>query len=212
MIRLPVLGGAAASELEVSEATFAAAFNEPLVHQVVVSYLSASRAGTKAQKSRAMVSGGGRKPWKQKGSGRARAGSTRSPLWRGGGKVFAARPRTFDAKVNKKMYRGAMRAILAELVRQKRLHVLDPGALALSAPKTRELVGRIRDWGLGEASLLLVVEAHDERLALAARNLPDVDVCTVEALDPVRLVRFEAVAITAPALKTMEHKMEEVRS
>ncbi len=206
-MRLPVVGGAAAAELEVAEATFDASFNEPLVHQVVVSYLAAARAGTKAQKSRALVSGGGRKPWKQKGSGRARAGSTRSPLWRGGGKVFAARPRSFEAKVNRKMYRGAMRAILAELVRQKRLVVLDPGAVALSAPKTRELVGRIRSWGVDSASLLLVVEAHDERLTLAARNLPAVDVCSVEALDPVRLVHFEAVAVTAPALKKMEEAL-----
>ncbi len=206
-MRLPVVGGAAATELEVAEATFASAFNEPLVHQVVVSYLAASRAGTKAQKSRAAVRGGGRKPWKQKGSGRARAGSTRSPLWRGGGKIFAARPRSFDPKVNRKMYRGAMRAILAELVRQKKLTVLDPGAVALSAPKTRELVGRIRSWGVEAMSLLLVVEAHDERLALAARNLPDVDVCSVEALDPVRLVNFEAIAMTAPALKKIEEAL-----
>jgi large subunit ribosomal protein L4 len=206
-MRLPVVGGAAAAELEVAEATFATTFNEPLVHQVVVSYLAASRAGTKAQKSRALVSGGGRKPWKQKGSGRARAGSTRSPLWRGGGKIFAARPRAFNPKINRKMYRGAMRSILAELVRRKRLLVLDPGAVALSAPKTRELVARIRDWGVDEGSLLLVVEAHDERLALAARNLPDVDVSTVEALDPVRLVRFVSVAITAPALKKIEEML-----
>lgn len=203
-MRLPVVGGAAAQELEVAEATFGAPYNEPLVHQVVVSYMTAARAGTKAQKSRSLVSGGGRKPWKQKGSGRARAGSIRSPLWRGGGKIFAARPRPFDPKVNRKMYRGAMRAILAELVRQKRLVVLDPGAVALEAPKTRELVTRIRSWGLGEASLLLVVESPDERLVLAARNLPAVDVTGVDALDPVRLVRFETVAVTAPALKKME--------
>lgn len=204
MMRVPVVGGKNAAEIEVPETMLAASYNEPLIHQVVVAHLATARAGTKAQKSRSDVSGGGRKPWKQKGTGRARAGSIRSPLWRGGGKIFAARPRRFHPKVNRKMYRGAMRSILAELHRQGRLLVLDPAAVTLEAPKTRELVARVKELGLSDRSLLIVVDVLDERLILAARNLPTIDVTSVTSIDPVRLVRFDAVVVTVPALKKME--------
>src|ERR1700740_2609959 len=157
--------------LQVSEATFGGRFNEALVHQVLTAYRNAARAGTKAQKSRAEVRGGGRKPWAQKGTGQARAGSNRSPIWIGGGKTFAAKPRDFAQKVNRKMYRGAIRAMLSELARTERLLVTD--GIALEAAKTKLLAKQLKDWEL--ASVLIVVEASDEKLALAARNLPHVE-------------------------------------
>src|SRR5579859_3590428 len=158
------------SDLEVSEATFGQKFNETLVHQVVTAYRAAGRAGTKAQKSRAEVRGGGKKPWSQKGTGQARAGSSRSPIWVGGGKTFAAKPRDFGQKVNRKMYRGAIRSMLSELARSERLLVTDP--IELEAPKTRLLVNQLKQWGIEKA--LIIVEATEEKLFLAARNLPHV--------------------------------------
>src|SRR5512134_1459562 len=173
-------GAAAAGSLEVSEKAFGREFNEALVHQVVVAYMAAGRAGTKRQKSRAEVRGGGIKPWKQKGGGRARAGSIRSPIWVGGGRAFAARPRDYSQKVNRKMYQGAMRAMLSELARLERLMVVDE--VALDAPKTRLLVAKLRELGL--ENVLILVEAYDEKLDLASRNLIGVSVLPVAAIDP----------------------------
>src|SRR5246500_1202240 len=164
-----VNGGAT---VQVSEAAFGHKFNEALVHQVLTAYRNAGRAGTKAQKSRAEVRGGGRKPYSQKGTGQARAGSSRSPIWVGGGRTFAAKPRSFEQKVNRKMYRGAMRAMLSELARTDRLLVTD--GIELEAPKTRLLVNQLKQWGLEKA--LIIVEATDEKLFLASRNLPHVEV------------------------------------
>jgi large subunit ribosomal protein L4 len=187
-------------DLEVSDETFGREFNEALVHQAVVAYMAAGRAGTKAQKSRSDVSGGGAKPWKQKGSGRARAGTIRSPLWRTGGVTFAARPRDYSQKLNRKMYRAAMRTIFSELVRQERLVVVD--SFAVDAPKTRDLLAKLSGLGIGNA--LIVTEEADANLYLSARNLGGVDVSEVAGLDPVSLVGFEKVLITVPALKQVE--------
>ncbi len=196
-------GGAAGSEIEVSEATFGREFNEPLVHQVLTAYMAAGRAGTKAQKTRAEVRGGGKKPWRQKGTGSARAGSTRSPIWVGGGRAFAAKPRSYEQKVNRKMYRGAIRSMLSELVRQERLLVTD--VLDLEAPKTRILAGKLKELGLG--NVLILVEAFDEKLHLAARNLPYVQVLPVASLDPLSLARHEKVLATVGALKMIEERL-----
>ena len=196
-------GGAAGSEIEVSEATFGREFNEPLVHQVLTAYMAAGRAGTKAQKTRAEVRGGGKKPWRQKGTGSARAGSTRSPIWVGGGRAFAAKPRSYEQKVNRKMYRGAIRSMLSELVRQERLLVTD--VLDLEAPKTRILAGKLKELGLG--SVLILVEAFDEKLHLAARNLPYVQVLPVASLDPLSLARHDKVLATVGALKMIEERL-----
>lgn len=190
----------AQGSVTVSDAAFGGDFNESLVHQVVTAYMNARRAGTKAQKTRAEVSGGGRKPWKQKGSGRARAGSIRSPLWRGGGTTFAAAPRDHSQKVNRKMYRGAIRAILSELVRQERLIVVEK--FAVDAPKTKQLVGKLKDLGL--ENVLIVTNDIDENLYLAARNLHQVDVRDVQGLDPVSLINFDKVLISVPAIRSVE--------
>ena len=189
--------------VELADASFGAPFNEPLVHQVVVAYMAGARSGTKAQKTRAEVRGGGIKPWRQKGTGRARAGSIRSPIWVGGGRAFAARPRNHDQKVNRKMYRGAMRSVLSELLRQDRLMLTD--AFAVSAPKTKEVRGRLRD--LGAERALIVVEAFDHNLWLAARNLPGVDVLDASSVDPVSLVGAERVVMTAAAAKILEGRL-----
>jgi len=196
-VNLKTVSGAA---VELSEVAFGKQFNEALVHQVVVAYMAGARQGTKAQKSRAEVSGGGKKPFKQKGSGRARAGSIRSPIWRGGGKSFAARPQDWDQKVNRKMYRGAMQCILAELVRQDRLVLVDD--FAVSAPKTKELVSKLN--GLGLSNTLIITDAVDENLYLAARNLPHVEVIDTAAVDPVSLIGFEKVLMSVPAAKKLE--------
>ena len=193
-----------AGELQVSEATFGREFNEALVHQVVTAYRNAGRAGTKAQKSRAEVSGGGKKPWSQKGTGQARAGSSRSPIWVGGGRTFAAKPRSFEQKVNRKMYRGAIRAMLSELVRTERLVVTE--TLALDAPKTRLLAGQLKSWSL--ASVLIVIEALDEKLFLAARNLPHVEVIEAAALNPLSLARHDKVLMTVGAVKLVEERLQ----
>lgn len=190
----------ASKKVEVADAAFAQAYNESLVHQAVVSYMAGARAGTKAQKTRSAVRGGGKKPWRQKGTGRARAGSIRSPLWRGGGKIHAAAPRDHAVKLNRKMYRGAMRSILSELARQERLVVFED--FKVEQPKTRDLVKQLASHDL--ADVLIVTAEFDENLALAARNLPRVDVSDVAGLDPVSLVAFDKVVVTVPALKQIE--------
>ena len=200
-MKIKIAGGS--SELQLSDATFGTEYNEALVHQVVTAYRNAGRSGTKAQKTKAEVSGGGKKPWSQKGSGQARAGSIRSPIWVGGGRAFAAKPRSFEQKVNRKMYRGAMRSMLSELVRQERLVITD--GLELEAPKTRMLVGKLKELGLD--NVLILVEAYEEKLFLAARNLPAVQVLPVSGLDPVSLARHEKVLATVGALKMLEERL-----
>lgn len=190
--------------VQVSDATFAREYNEALVHQVVVAYMAAGRAGTKAQKTRAEVRGGGAKPWRQKGTGQARAGSSRSPIWVGGGRAFAARPRDFSQKVNRKMYRGAMQAMLSELARQERLLVVN--GIELEAPKTKLLVQKLAELGLGN-NVLVLVEAYDEKLQLAARNLPYIDVLPVSALDPLSLARHDKVLATVAAVRLLEERL-----
>jgi large subunit ribosomal protein L4 len=198
-----VNAGAGSAELELADATFAREFNESLVHQVVTAYMAAGRAGTKKQKTKAEVRGGGRKPHAQKGTGSARAGSIRSPLWVGGGRAFAARPRDFTQKVNRKMYRGAIRAMLSELARTDRL-VVTP-TFELDAPKTKLLVSRLKELGVEKA--LILVEAFEEKLFLAARNLPHVEVLAVAQLDPVSLARHHKVVATVGALKMLEERL-----
>ncbi len=198
-----VNAGAGSAEVELADATFAREFNEPLVHQVVTAYMAAGRAGTKAQKTRAEVRGGGRKPHSQKGTGSARAGSIRSPLWIGGGKTFAARPRDFSQKVNRKMYRGAIKAMLSELARTERLVAVP--TLEIDAPKTKLLVTRLKDLQLD--NVLIVVEAFEEKLFLAARNLPAVEILTAAQLDPVSLARHDKVLATVAALKMIEERL-----
>ena len=189
--------------VDVAEAAFGAKFNEALVHQVVTAYLAGSRAGTKAQKNRSAARGGGAKPWRQKGTGRARAGTIRSPIWVGGGRTFAAKPRDHGQKVNKKMYRAALRSVLSELIRQDRLVLVE--SLEIEAPKTRLLATKLKDLSLD--NVLVLNEAFDEKLFLAARNLPNVGICDAAAVDPVVLIRFEKVLITLPALKLIEGRL-----
>ena len=188
------------SAVELSEVAFGREFNEALVHQVVTAYLAGGRQGSKAQKSRADVSGGGKKPFRQKGTGRARAGSIRSPIWVGGSKTFAARPQDWSQKVNRKMYRGAMQCILAELVRQDRLVLVEEFAVA--APKTKELLAKLND--LNATRALIVTESVDENLYLAARNIPHVDVVDAAAIDPVSLIAFDKVVMSVAAAKKIE--------
>ena len=188
------------SAVELSEVAFGREFNEALVHQVVTAYLAGGRQGSKAQKSRGDVSGGGKKPFRQKGTGRARAGSIRSPIWVGGGKTFAARPQDWSQKVNRKMYRGAMQCILAELVRQDRLILVEEFAVA--APKTKELLAKLND--LNAVRALIVTDSVDENLYLAARNLPHVDVVDAAATDPVSLIAFDKVVMSVAAAKKIE--------
>lgn len=189
--------------VDVADVAFGAEFNEALVHQVVTAYLAGARAGTKAQKNRAAVRGGGAKPWAQKGTGRARAGTSRSPIWVGGGRTFAAQPRKYDQKVNKKMYRAALRSVMSELVRQDRLVVVNE--LTLEAPKTKLLAAKLKEYEL--KNVLILNEAFDEKLFLAARNLPDVGICDVASMDPVVLIRFEKVLLTVAALKLIEERL-----
>jgi large subunit ribosomal protein L4 len=191
------------SSMAVADAVFGQDFNETLVHQVVVAYMAAGRAGTHAQKNRSAVSGGGSKPWRQKGTGRARAGTIRSPLWRGGGKTFAATTRDYSQKVNKKAYRAAVRSILSELVRQDRLIVVE--SFSVDMPRTRDLVSKLGAMGLDR--VLIVHDQPDENLYLAARNLPHVDVVDTVVVDPVSLVGFDKVLITAAALRQFEERL-----
>lgn len=188
------------NKVKVSDKTFGREFNEDLVHQVVTAYLAGGRSGTKAQKNRARVAGGGAKPWRQKGTGRARAGTIRSPLWRGGGVTFAAKPRDHSQKVNRKMYRGAMSVIFSELVRQERMVVVDD--FGVDEPKTRELAGKLAD--LDATKALVVTAELDDKLALAARNLPHVAVMEAGAVDPVSLVAAEKVVITKAAVDKIQ--------
>jgi large subunit ribosomal protein L4 len=196
-------GNAEVGKVEVSEVAFAREYNEDLVHQVVNAYLAAGRQGTKAQKNRAAVSGGGKKPWRQKGTGRARAGTIRSPIWVGGGRAFAAQPRDFSQKVNRKMYRAAMCSILSELARQDRLVVVE--SLNVTEPKTKLLTTALKDLSLTEA--LIVTDEVDTNLFLAARNVPKVDVMDTAAVDPVSLVGFDKVIVTVAALKKFEEML-----
>ncbi len=186
--------------VELSETTFGRQFNEALVHQVVVSYLAGARQGTRAQKTRSEVNGGGRKPFRQKGTGRARAGTIRSPIWRGGGQTFASKTQDFSQKVNRKMYRGAMQSILSELIRQDRLVVTED--FAVEAPKTKEVQERLKSLNL--ENVLVVVEEVDSNLYLGARNLRNVEVIDVHAVNPVNLIGFEKVLFTVGALKKAE--------
>ncbi len=187
----------------VSDVAFGKEFNQDLVHQAVVAYMAAARQGTKAQKTRSEVSGGGKKPWRQKGTGRARAGTIRSPIWRSGGVTFAAKPRDFEQKLNKKMYRAAMRCIMSELARQERLVVVEE--FDVEAPKTKGLVQKLAQYDIAEA--LIVASEVSENLYLASRNLHAVSVLDVAGLNPVSLVRAEKVVVTVSALKKLEESL-----
>jgi large subunit ribosomal protein L4 len=189
-----------AGKVKVSETTFARDYNEDLIHQVVVAYMAGSRQGSKAQKTRSEVNGGGRKPWRQKGTGRARAGTIRGPIWRGGGVTFAAKPQDHAQKVNRKMYRAAMSSILSELARQERLIVVE--GMAMDAPKTKVLVQKLGDLQLDD--VLIVTEEVDQNLFLSARNLHKVSVSDVAAVDPVSLIGHEKVIMTVSAVKKFE--------
>lgn len=205
-VELAVLNsdGKQASKLEVSETTFGVDFNEPLVHQVVTAYLAGARSGTRAQKNRAAVRGGGSKPWRQKGTGRARAGTVRSPLWRGGGKIFPAANHDFSQKVNRKMYRAGLRSILSEMNRQSRVTVCDD--VMVAEPRTRSLVQVLKSLGAEDA--VIVTHVYDQNVWLAARNLHRVNVCEVRELDPVVLVGHENVVMTADAVKQIEEWLQ----
>ncbi|MDJ0863194.1 MAG: 50S ribosomal protein L4 [Gammaproteobacteria bacterium] len=192
-----------AGSVEVSDAAFGVVFNESLIHQVVTAYLAGARAGTRAQKNRAAVRGGGAKPYRQKGTGRARAGTIRSPLWRGGGRAFPASPQRHEQKVNRKMYRAALRSIFSELARQERLVVME--SFSVDAPKTRGLESQLK--ALDLTDVLIVVEQPEDNLSLAARNLHRVDVQAGAAVDPVSLLRHEKVLVTVPALKQIEERL-----
>lgn len=187
-------------KIAVSDTVFGSEYKEALVHQLVTAYLAGGRSGTKATKNRAAVSGGGAKPWAQKGGGRARAGTIRSPLWRSGGVTFAAKPRDYSQKLNKKMYRAGIRSIFSELARQERLLVVDD--ITVDAPKTKQLVAKLEE--LGVSKPLIVTETGDEKLYLSARNLWNVEVCDVAGLNPVNLVGFEKVIVTVGAVRAIE--------
>ncbi len=186
--------------VNVSEVAFGREFNQDLVHQAVVAYMAGARQGTKAQLTRAEVSGGGKKPWRQKGTGRARAGTIRSPIWRGGGATFAAKPRDHEQKLNKKMYRAALQCILSELNRQERLIVVE--SFDIEAPKTKALVQKLAQYNLTD--VLIVTEEISENLFLASRNLYKVGVSDAQGVDPVSLIGFDKVVVTVPALKKFE--------
>ena len=189
--------------VEISEAAFGKEFNEALVHQVVVAYMAGGRQGTKAQKSRSDVRGGGRKPWRQKGTGRARAGTIRSPIWRSGGVTFAATPRDHSVKLNKKMYRTGMRSLVSELLRQDRLIVIDQ--LGVTEPKTKMMQARLEELGVSDA--LVLTDGLDSAVYLAARNIPNVQVMDIAIVDPVSLIKQEKVVIDEAALKKLEERL-----
>lgn len=199
-MNLKTVTGAA---VELSDTAFGREFNEALVHQVVTAYLAGARQGTRAQKTRAEVSGGGKKPWRQKGTGRARAGSIRGPIWRGGGRAFAAKPQDWSQKVNRKMYRGAMQCILAELVRQDRLILVED--MNISAPKTKELISKLEE--LNAPRALIVTNEVSENLYLAARNIPHVNVLGTDEVDPVSLIAFDKVIMSVDAAKQFEEAL-----
>ena len=202
-MKLQLKNGSAGSEIQVSDAAFGRDYNEALVHQVITAYMNAGRAGTKAQKTRAEVRGGGKKPWSQKGTGQARSGSIRSPIWVGGGRAFAAKPRDYSQKVNRKMYRAAMQTMVSQLVRQDRLVAVE--TLELKEPKTKLLISKLAELGLTRA--LILVEAYEEKLFLAARNVPYVDVMPVASLDPVSLAKHDKVIATVGALKLLDQRL-----
>ena len=196
-------GSSEAGSVSVSDVIFAREYNEDLVHQVVTAYMAGARQGTRGQKNRAAVSGGGKKPWRQKGTGRARAGTIRSPIWRGGGVTFAAQPQDHGQKVNRKMYRAAMQSIMSELARQDRLMVVE--SWDLEAPKTKLLVKQLSEYGV--QNVLIVSAEVDENLYLAARNLHAVDVLDVEGVDPLSLIGHDKVMITVDAVKKFEEML-----
>jgi len=189
--------------IDVSDSVFGVDYNEALIHQVVVAYMAGARSGTKAQKNRSAVSGGGSKPYRQKGTGRARAGTTRGPIWRGGGATFAAQPRSYAQKVNRKMYRGAVRSIVSELARSGRLSVVED--FSVESPKTRELADKLAALGLKD--VLILVDAFDEKLFLASRNLPHVDVMTATEVDPVSMIAFDNLLVTDAAVRRLEERL-----
>ena len=197
-------GKASKKAVEVSDANFGREFNEALVHQVVTAYLAGARQGSVAQKNRAAVSGGGKKPFKQKGTGRARAGTTRGPIWRSGGVTFAAQPRDYSKKLNKKMYVASIRAILSELVRLERLIIVED--IKMDAPKTKDLVAKLTALGVVDGALIVTAEQNDV-LALSARNIPHVDCCTAAQLNPVNLVGHDKVVMTASAVNKVEETL-----
>ncbi len=190
-------------KVSVSDDAFAASFNETLVHQLVVSYMAAARAGSKAQKTRSQVSGGGAKPWRQKGTGRARAGTIRSPIWRSGGVTFAATPRDYSKKLNKKMYRAGLRSLVSELVRQDRLLLIDK--LGVTEPKTKQMQARLDDLGVDNA--LLLTDGLDSAVYLSARNIPNIQVMDIAIVDPVSLIKQEKIVIDEAALKKLEERL-----
>lgn len=196
-------GKASTKSIEVSDANFSREFNEALVHQAVTGYLAGARSGTRAQKTRSDVRGGGKKPWKQKGTGRARSGTIRSPIWRSGGVTFAARPKDWSQKLNRKMYRAAIQSILSELVRTERLVVVD--SFSVDAPKTKDMVERLGK--LGTSNVMIVTEDMSDNLFLSTRNLHQVGVCDANNVDPVSLIRFEKVIMTADAVKKIEETL-----
>jgi large subunit ribosomal protein L4 len=202
-MKLQLTNATPASDIQLSDAAFGRAYNEALIHQVVTAYRAAGRAGTKAQKTRAEVRGGGKKPWSQKGTGQARAGSIRSPIWVGGGRAFAARPRDFSQKVNRKMYRAAMQSMVSQLVRENRLVAVE--SLEVAAPRTKLLTAKLAEFGLTRA--LILVEAYEEKLFLAARNVPYVDVMPVASLDPLSLIKHDKVIATVGALKLLDRRL-----
>tara|TARA_R110000868_G_scaffold318028_1_gene578850 strand:- start:51286 stop:51903 length:618 start_codon:yes stop_codon:yes gene_type:complete len=202
-LKLTKTDDAKAGKIEVSAENFDRPFNESLVHQVVVAYQAGARAGTRKQKTRSEVSGGGAKPFKQKGTGRARAGTTRGPIWRTGGVTFAARPQDHSQKVNRKMYRGAIRAILSELVRQERLIAVE--SFSIAEPKTKALIEKMKSLGANDA--LIVTAEVDENLYLSSRNLRNVDACDVISIDPVSLVGYDKIVMTVPAIKKIEEML-----
>jgi large subunit ribosomal protein L4 len=202
-MELTIRNDAGGASLQVAESVFGVDYKPGLIHQVVTAYLAGARAGTRAQKSRSEVSGGGAKPWRQKGTGRARAGTSRSPIWRSGGVTFAAKPQDYSQKVNRKMYRGAVRSILSELVRQGRLVVVDD--VRVAAPKTKELLALLKQHDL--ANVLILTDGLDENLYLAARNIPRVDVMSVEDVDPVSMVAFDTLLATEAAVRKLEERL-----
>ncbi len=206
-MELPVItqsGAPSKTGVNVSEDLFSCPFNEALVHQVITAYLAAARAGTKAQKTRSEVRGGGIKPWKQKGTGRARAGSIRSPLWRGGGKVFAASTRSYQQKVNRKMYRQALRAIFSELIRQERFTIVDE--FTVSTPKTKDLVTKLKNLNLKK--VLIITDSEDPNLLLASGNVPYINISALNYVDPVSLIASDHVLLTIDMLKKLEEKLQ----
>jgi large subunit ribosomal protein L4 len=190
------------SALNVSDAVFGADYNEALIHQAVVAYQAGARQGTRAQKNRSAVSGGGAKPWRQKGTGRARAGTSRSPIWRGGGRTFPSTTQDFSQKMNRKAYRSAMRSILSELVRQERLVVAD---ITVKEPKTKQLVSQMKDMDINDA--LFITHEFDENLALASRNLYHIGILEADQINPLSLIGFDKVVVTSEAIKQIEEKL-----